>query len=55
MAKEKKTTNIIFRVSPSEKKGIEQRAKAIGKSVASYLMTLDRIVQEGKGGKDAES
>lgn len=37
-----KTERIFFRVSPTEKKEIEEKAHLANKSVANYLITLSR-------------
>ena len=49
--KENKTTNILIRVSPTEKKEIEAKASLANKSVANYLITLSenkRVVDTSK-------
>ena len=38
--KENKSANILIRVSPTEKKIIEEKAKQTNKSVAGYLLAL---------------
>lgn len=37
-----KTERIFLRVSPTEKKEIEEKAKLVGKSVANYLISLSQ-------------
>jgi hypothetical protein len=49
--KENKTTNILIRVSPTEKKKIEEKAALAKMSVAAYLLELSetkRIVDTSK-------
>lgn len=49
--KENKTTNILIRVSPTEKKKIEEKAALAKMSVAAYLLDLSetkRIVDTSK-------
>ena len=38
--KENKSANILIRVSPTEKKIIEEKAKQANKSIAAYLLAL---------------
>ena len=39
---ENKTERIVIRVSPTEKKEIEEKAKLANQSVANYLITLSK-------------
>ena len=40
---ERKSEEIHLRMTPTEKKEIEEKAKLVGKSVANYLLSLSQI------------
>ena len=42
MTEEKRSEELHFRVTPTEKKEIEAKAKLVGKSVANYLISLSQ-------------
>ena len=42
MTNEKRSEELHFRITPTEKKEIEEKAKLVGKSVANYLLSLSQ-------------
>ena len=42
MTNEKRSEELHFRITPTEKKEIEEKAKLVGKSVANYLISLSQ-------------
>ena len=42
MSEEKRSEELHFRITPTEKKEIEEKAKLVGKSVANYLLSLSQ-------------